>query len=272
MLSGLLKGRWNKPFWIYDYLSDREYQLTMAADKVISCSSDLARILTEKWQLNPGSIEVLPNVFVPKNEFLNIPPVKISDKVSIAYVGTVEKRKGLIYLAQAFTSLAKDYPHLRLEVIGKIPEENLNYLKEVKKVLQGLSDRVTFHGLVKNSELPAYLRQQDICVLPSLWENFPYTCLEAMSAARAVIGSEAGGMAEMIEHGKNGMLVPPQNAEAIEKAIRYLLENPEKALEMGIEARKKVLETYNADIIGYRMESAYAEAIELHKKKLIPII
>jgi glycosyltransferase involved in cell wall biosynthesis len=108
----------------------------------------------------------------------------------------------------------------------------------------------------------------DLCVFPSLWENFPNVCLEAMSAARAVIGSSAGGMSEMLDHGRVGRLIAPGDSAALAREIIDLLKAPAERLRLGEMARKRVLEAYNENVIGELMEALYREAIQRKREKL----
>jgi glycosyltransferase involved in cell wall biosynthesis len=86
-----------------------------------------------------------------------------------------------------------------------------------------------------------------------------------MSAARGVIGSSSGGMAELIEDGRTGLLVPHRSPEAIAKAIVALLRAPQRRMAMGRAARKRVLTTYSANAIGPLQEASYARAINRAK-------
>ena len=88
-----------------------------------------------------------------------------------------------------------------------------------------------------------------------------------MAAARGVIGSSAGGMAEIIEEGRTGLLVPPRDPKAIAAAIVKFLKEPERRIAMGRAAREHVLRTYSADRIAPLQESSYARAIQRAKTR-----
>src|ERR1043166_4437880 len=88
----------------------------------------------------------------------------------------------------------------------------------LEQLLAPWKANVTFTGHVPHDNITDVFRRIDIAVLPSLWENFPIACLEAMSAARGVIGSSAGGMAEQLDGGNAGILVPPRKPKQIAAA------------------------------------------------------
>lgn len=96
-------------------------------------------------------------------------------------------------------------------------------LKKKSKRL-GLGSNVKFLG--RREDIPALLKQADIFVIPSLEDNYPYSLIEAQVAGKAIIGSKAGGISEMVEHSKNGLLVPPDNSQALYLEMKKLLENP----------------------------------------------
>jgi glycosyltransferase involved in cell wall biosynthesis len=107
------------------------------------------------------------------------------------------------------------------------------------------------------SEIPTVLAQTDVCVFPSIWENFPNVCLEAMSAGRAIVGSEQGGMKDMLEQPEAGILVNPLDSKAIAAAVIKLLNDAELRVKLGTAARQKILSAYNKEVIGDLMEKQY---------------
>jgi glycosyltransferase involved in cell wall biosynthesis len=131
----------------------------------------------------------------------------------------------------------------------------------LEQMLEPVKDRVRFLGQIEPQRMDEVFRQMDVTVLPSLWENFPNACLEAMAAGRGVVGSSAGGMAQQLDEGKAGLLVPPKTPEAIAEAACTLLANPVLRQELGRKARARVLSEYNADRVGQLMEQSYEQAI-----------
>jgi len=271
LAGGMVRGKMPKPYWSYRKEDDLEYQLTKLADGILTPSKDLGRIVAHDWEIDHALIHYLPNLYAPKSDLLQI-PVNVSQQkqTNLTFIGKLERRKGIASLVDAAKTLLQQYPSLTIYLIGAYdhpsPERALQMDAYIRKNLKKFDGRVILTGALPGHQLPQYLAKTTIAIFPSIWENFPYVCLEAMSAGRAVIGSKAGGMAEMIEHGKNGLLVPPQSPQDIVSAVSYLVENPEKRMEFGTKAREKVLQAYNQDVIGAKTEAIYQKVIDKKKK------
>jgi glycosyltransferase involved in cell wall biosynthesis len=170
--------------------------------------------------------------------------------------------------AKAIPLVLKRMPKARFRFIGRSlphPGEHRDIGAMLKERLRKYCYAVEFVGGVPHEEMPKFYAATEVCVFPSIWEAFGYVCLEAMAAARGVIGSNAGGMAEIIEHGRTGLLVPPQSPRAIANAILELLEQPNRRIAMGLAARTHVLSAYSPDVIGPLQEASYMRAIESAK-------
>jgi glycosyltransferase involved in cell wall biosynthesis len=127
----------------------------------------------------------------------------------------------------------------------------------LRQQLRPWHDRVRFLPAIARDRLHEVLAESDICIFPSLWENFPNACLEAMAAGQAVIGSRAGGMAEMIEHGRSGLLVPPRAPVTLAAAVNTLLANPTRQVAIRRCARARILKLFSPREVAGRMEHSY---------------
>jgi glycosyltransferase involved in cell wall biosynthesis len=126
---------------------------------------------------------------------------------------------------------------------------------------------IEFTGAVPRERIPEVLANTDVCVFPSRWENFPFVCLEAMAAARGIVGSSAGGMAEMLDGGRAGRLVPPWSPGRIAHAVLELLTDPILRTRLGNVARERVLAEYDPDRIGVLREASYVRAIQRRRAR-----
>ncbi|RXK57428.1 glycosyltransferase family 1 protein [Lacibacter luteus] len=224
---------------------------TAAADYITSPSLSLRTIVARKWKLPLSKIAHLPNPYIPDSGYLSILPSSAS--TAITYLGRLEKRKGILIFREVIPAVLEKHPEAKFRFIGSdsfIQPLGCTGKQILQKKLAEYNDRLEFIEHVPLEKIPGYLAESVLCVYPSLWENFPTVCLEAMSAARAVVGSKNGGMEDMLADPKAGILTDPANASEIAAAICYLLENPEIRYGLGAQARRNVLEKYNAAALG----------------------
>ena len=137
-------------------------------------------------------------------------------ELKFLYFGRIEPRKGIYELVEAFRRM----PELSIDLVGgDVPYSPLGtslraYLERNKPA------NVHFHGPLPRDQMLQKIRETDVVLLPSRLENWPNTCIEALAAARVVVGGKHGGMSEMIEHGKSGFLVDGNDPADIVRVIR----------------------------------------------------
>lgn len=149
-------------------------------------------------------------------------------------VGTVAHlyaTKGLKYLIDAAREVTKKFPNAKFIVIGE-GNQRQNLESRIKNY--GLQDKIYLLGEIQ--EAAKYLSAFDIFVLPSIKEGFPYAILESLAAGVPIIATKVGGIPEII----NEILIPPQNPSALSRAITNLLENPDLAKKLEINAKAKI--------------------------------
>jgi glycosyltransferase involved in cell wall biosynthesis len=155
----------------------------------------------------------------------------------ILYTGALIPRKGVHHLINAFARVAKDFPQARLILLGH--EENKTYTAELKEQVKrlGADGRVQFIGAMPQAELATWMRRASVFVLPSVSEGLGRVVVEAMASGTPVIGSNVGGIPEMVQDGVTGFLIPPGDETVLAAKLRWMLENPDKTREMGHFAR-----------------------------------
>jgi glycosyltransferase involved in cell wall biosynthesis len=253
-----------KESWNED-INDR--RTARAADLVVSPSLDLLKFQMKHWDLDPGKVALLPHPYVPSPALLDI-ACGLRGK-TIGFFGQMSERKGLRAFGQALPFIFRHHPDARFLFVGRdcglrdgtpVPD----YLRTQAGAFAG---QLEFTGQVALKEMPREYARVDLCVFPSIWENFPNVCLEAMSAGRAVIASRNGGMAEILDEGRCGLLISPHSSEDLAQAILQLLEQPELCLDLGQRARRRVLECYSRQKIAPLQEQLYRQAIAMHRKR-----
>lgn len=234
---------------------------------VNSPSRNLADLVADKFKFN-GDIRIIYNPidtdrFAPPKDSLN----KNREKIKVLFVGRLEDRKGAHVLAHAIPLVVKSHASVQFTFLGSdCPGINgepsmKNYIINLLQD-RGALNNVTFHAPVPYHELAAHYCEADIMVVPSLYDNSPYTCLEAMSCGVPVIGTSAGGMPEYVDHGKCGIIIPPNDSESLAKAILELSLDQGKRNRYGQAARQKVLTVFKREIIAKNITELYSLAKE----------
>jgi glycosyltransferase involved in cell wall biosynthesis len=183
------------------------------------------------------------------------------DKLMIFFAGRMEQRKGI---------------HLCEEIAGSILERHdvafvfagqdlFQFMSETllpslrRRRLRGSVHYIGKLGLV---DVRSCLRQTDIFFMPSLWENCPYSCLEAMAAGRAIVSSDAGGLPELIRDGENGLLARATDPKSYVTALERLIEDNDLRDRLGTAARKTVEASFSDVEIARRSIDVYREALK----------
>lgn len=161
--------------------------------------------------------------------------------------GTVKRMKhiyGTDVLVKAFIRLNERFPNpaVRLKLVGGGPQEP--QLKEWIEAA-GLSDKVDFIGPVPHKEVLYHLRSMDVFCAFSREESFGVAALEAMSCEKAVILSDAPGFVEIVDNGKDGIIVAREDVDSASQAMEALLNDAQRRMDLGRLARIKVVERYN---------------------------
>ena len=235
------ENRFRLPFY---WIGRMEKFCLLAADAILSPSRFLPDDLKQHLNL-PREPEVIP--YPLDNKGIETEPCPgIND--TILYPGRLEVRKGILNLVEACHSLWSEGLEFTLKCIGGdtgyVPEKttvgdfiNKRYGKWIE------CGRLILTGEKPHEAIIEEMRNSALVVIPSLWENFPHTCMEAMSLGKVVVASEKGGQAEMItENGRHGFLFNWDKEQDFEQNLRAALNlSPQERLNMGQSARQRIL-------------------------------
>jgi mannosyltransferase len=167
----------------------------------------------------------------------------------IGCFGRVRHQKGTDLFVEGMCRLLPLFADATAVVIGATTPEQRPFLASLKAkaAAAGLADRIRFLGELPIAEVPPWYRRISIYAFTSRNEGFGLTLLEAMATGNAVVAARAGAAETVIEDGKSGLLVPPDDADALTAALERLMLNPEAARAMGRAARKRVLAAFSLD-------------------------
>jgi glycosyltransferase involved in cell wall biosynthesis len=226
------------------------------SDRVLASKADLITTVSQQTKIEimhdylsvsgKKEIEVVYNgvntdYFNPENvkedlkRTYNIEGCKV-----ILYAGSFKMRKRFFNLLYCFKEIIKKLPKTKLLIIG--PQDNLVY-RLVDDL--GLKQAVIFVQGVCYADMPIMYMAADIIAIPSSYEGLPLVMLEAMSMGKSVLATPAGGTKEVIDSGKNGVLIAIDDLEALEEKMLFLLKNDDFRQELGKNARNTILNKFN---------------------------
>jgi glycosyltransferase involved in cell wall biosynthesis len=220
------------------------------ADRVVAVCESLGQLTSRTC---PGlAYTVIPNgvdlsLFHPAEQ-----RAAGNGRVRCLAVARLVERKGLGDLLRAFALLPRGC--FELEIVGDGPDEKL--LRDLARDL-GLSDEVRFLGSLSRTAVAQRYREADLFTLPSSAEAFGNVFAEALASGLPIVGSAVGGIPELVEHGSNGLLVPPATPAAVAQAILYLADDPELCRAMAARNRRRAEATLEWGQVVSRYLSVY---------------
>jgi glycosyltransferase involved in cell wall biosynthesis len=179
----------------------------------------------------------------------------------VGCVGGLSRHKGQEHLVRAFAALPERLRSGTLALVGDGPGRA--HLEEMVAAL-GLRGRVLFLGERRDARrlLPAF----DVVAVPSVCrEGLGLAALEAMDAARPVVATRVGGLPEVVEEGRTGLLVDPASPAALAAGLRDVLERPDLGRSLGEAGRRRVEAHFRAATMARRVESIYEEALHARR-------
>jgi len=171
-------------------------------------------------------------------EELGLPP----DVLLVGSVSVLRGKKGHRSLLEAAPSILAAFPGTVFVIAGTGPQE-----KNLRKAIDGMGLSGSVRMLGHREDVPNVLLSLDLFVLPTEEEALGTAFVEAMAAERAVVGCRVGGVPEVVEEGRTGVLVPPRDPAALGDAIRSLLADPELRSRMGAAGRQAVMTRYSVE-------------------------
>jgi glycosyltransferase involved in cell wall biosynthesis len=222
------------------------------ATKVVANAPAAQRIL-EREGLAPASIALIPNG-VDLAAFAERRPARTVRRfITVANLRAEKNHETLLAAAAA---LVREHPDLEFRFVGDGPRRQ--ELEALARRLQ-VSAHVRFLG--HREDVPALLATADAFVLPSRSEAFPNGAIEAMAAGLPVVAGAVGGLLDLIQDGRTGVLVPPDDSTALIAALRSLINAPERAAAMGRAARTEVQQRYSFDRMVSSFEHLYLSGL-----------
>jgi glycosyltransferase involved in cell wall biosynthesis len=261
------------------------------ADLIIGCSDYITQKIRDRFPQFSDRTQAVYNgvdtdYFVPPSiSSESQTPNKNSYK--LLFVGRISPEKGLHILLDSLPKIVKHYPQIQLIFIGPesiiskefiislsdeqtvaelakfYPGSYLAFLK--KKLILDLSSKVSFLGHMEQEELLKHYWDADLLINPSLSESFGMSLVEAMATETPAIATRVGGMTSAIAERQTGLLVEPNNPDALANAIIQLLSDQKLRQSMGIAGRERVMALFSWDKVAETLVGYYHNLCANHK-------
>jgi glycosyltransferase involved in cell wall biosynthesis len=178
----------------------------------------------------------------------------------IGIVGQLTPRKGQLSLIRAFAEVLTQIPRATLLIVGSpLFNRDEQYAALLKKTAQelGLAERVRFTG--PRTDVAAVMQALDLVVVNSTAEPFTLVALEAMACGTPILAAISGGVPELIDHGKNGWLVPQGNEQALTNAIVHLGRHPDIRDAMAEQGKRHMAAHFSAERYLQELQAFYCD-------------
>lgn len=265
--------------WLTQVPRDLVERRLAQADLVLGCSGYVAERIRRAYPEVAGRCRALPNG-VDVHRFEAGLPKRHPKGPQVLYVGRVSPEKGIHVLLEAFAIVAARCVGARLDIVGPhdaTPPELIaalsddprvqglaaisaqSYRAHLERELARLAGRVRFVGHVPHADLASLYQAADVVVNPSLSEAFGMSLVEAMAVGVPVVATRVGGMVDIVDGGRAGLLVEPADAPGLAQAIVHLLEHDGLRRVLGATGRERARRLYS-------WETVAAAALEQYRR------
>jgi glycosyltransferase involved in cell wall biosynthesis len=253
-----------EPFaFSWNQLADfEERAMTQTADMVLVMNEEMERFASGAWGIARNAVKIRPNPYFPMD--LKQTSTSSEQKV-IGFIGRLEPRKGIVELAKALCQVLTDFPEWKVKIAGSSIRSCVSGTDPaavIKKQLARFGDQIEFQDRVEPSDVQDWLASVGLCVFPSIWETFSYVTLEAAQAGKAIIGTRTGAVPEILDEGRAGVIVPPEDVKALAEALRKLMADPDLRAKLGAAAQRRFEERFHPDRVMGEILEVYREVIE----------
>ncbi len=223
---------------------DVERETMLLADLIIASSPHEREAMVRFYEAPRDRIRVVPcgvdlSLFRPLDIGESRKKLGLNGEKVIIYVGRVEPIKGLDLLLKS-AAIMEGREALKVLIVGGnlSQEEEVQKLKDLADEL-GVANITEFVGIVDQKHLPMYYSAADVCVLPSHYESFGLAALESLACGTPVVATRVGGLPAVVQHGRNGYLMPWRCPEPFANSMEVILYSEGLQRSMSVEARKR---------------------------------
>lgn len=200
------------------------------------------------------------------DKFNNSEPEKFETE-KLLYIGTLIRKKGVLELPEIFKKVIQKYPKAKLYLIGAdsfdIQTQRSSTWKLIEQQLgDSIKKNIEYLGKVPYSEVINHIKNSNVCIFPTYAETLGMVTIESMAMNKAVVNSNIGWANELIINGESGFLVYPANHQEFADKITLLLQDKTLALQMGKNARRRVEDIFDINIVAKKNIEFYKKVIQ----------
>ena len=237
-----------------------------SAHRVIAVSHKMREDILEYFKADPARVVVIHNGIDP-DQFRRTTDRDALDRLGVRapyvlFVGRITDQKGIFHLLEAAPALPAGVQVVLCASAPDTPEIE----ERLRRAVAGQPNVKWINEMVPVPVVTQLYSHAAVFCCPSVYEPFGLINLEAMACETPVVASGVGGILEVVEHGKTGLLVPPAQPAALAEALTRVLGNPDRARDMGKAGRRRVEEKFAWASVAERTEQVYADAIAEFKR------
>jgi len=248
----------------HGYYQSRIFSQIMGWAKLVIVPSEIiGRHMIDDFKVSSQSIRCIPRS-VDLDKFKKIKKRKHEHKgnFTIAMIGRITPLKGHIYFIKAMAGVIRRIPYAKIWIIGDAPVKKELYKRELEMLVKRLGLAENFEFLGARKDIPELLEKTDVLVLATTTqEAFGRVILEAQAAGVPVVATKVGGVVDIIDDEKTGLLVMPKDTEAMAKAVCRLFKDQKFSRNLVREAKKKLQEKYTLDHMAQKTLGVYEELL-----------
>lgn len=248
----------------HGHYSVQIFSRIMAFSKLIIVPSQvIGRHMIDHFHFPPENVRCIPrSVDLEKFSAVRQDDLGRSQSV-ITIVGRLTPLKGHAYFLKAMARVVRSAPYVKILIVGDAPKKKEYYRQELEVLTRhlGLSEHVEFLG--KRKDIPQIMAASDVVVMSSIEpEAFGRVIIEAQAAGTPVVATSVGGIVEVVEHEKTGLLVLPKDIDAMAGAVLRVLNDKKLARDLVSAARRRLEEEFTLEKMAERTIRVYEELME----------
>ncbi|MFA5200519.1 MAG: lipopolysaccharide heptosyltransferase II [Candidatus Omnitrophota bacterium] len=247
----------------HGYYKKHFFSIVMGwAKRVIVLSNVIARHMIEDFSVPHERIKLVPrSVDLEKFKYLD-PKEKRKETFNVGIIGRITPLKGHLHFIKAMARISRVIPRLKIWIVGDASSSKEAYKEEVQVLVRRLGLWHCTEFLGTQRDIPGILAHLDLVVLATTThEAFGRVIVEAQASGVPVVATKVGGVIDIIEDGKNGLLVPPADPKNMSDAIMRIFKDTDLAKELAENAYNKVKEKYNVELMVKNTLDVYREAL-----------